>query len=160
MPHVMADACLMWQSYISKGIWRQGIGSFVSKSYVSTLCPVVICPHLCTSDCDLTNTLEWSWAKKCRVGLGSIDPISTWFGIWVSILLWYSGHQTHAGPSFLLRERTGFDRFDSVSVLIWTPPFGDWSTAWNVTASFQQFDLEKWAQRLGDLNFQRACRSQ
>ena len=26
-----------------------GLGSFVRKSYVSTLCPVVICPHLCTS---------------------------------------------------------------------------------------------------------------
>ena len=32
------------QSYISKGMWRQGIGSFVRNSYVSTLCPVVICP--------------------------------------------------------------------------------------------------------------------
>ena len=38
------------QSYMIKGIWRQGIGSFVGKSYVSTLCPVVICPYLCTSD--------------------------------------------------------------------------------------------------------------
>ena len=38
------------QSYISKGIWRQGIGSFVRNSYVSTLCPVVICPYLCTSE--------------------------------------------------------------------------------------------------------------
>ena len=38
------------QSYITKGIWRQGIGSFVRNSYVSTLCPVVICPYLCTSD--------------------------------------------------------------------------------------------------------------
>ena len=38
------------ESYISEGIWRQGIGSFVRNSYVSTLCPVVICPYLCTSD--------------------------------------------------------------------------------------------------------------
>ena len=38
------------QSYISKGIWRQGIGSFVRNSYVSTLCPVAICPYLCTPD--------------------------------------------------------------------------------------------------------------
>ena len=38
------------QSYMSKGIWRQGIGSFVRNSYVSTLCPVVICPYWCTSD--------------------------------------------------------------------------------------------------------------
>ena len=37
-------------SYISRGIWRQGIGSFVRDSYVSTLCPVVICPYLCTSE--------------------------------------------------------------------------------------------------------------
>ena len=26
------------------------IGSFVGNSYVSTLCPVVICPYLCTSE--------------------------------------------------------------------------------------------------------------
>ena len=32
---------------ISKGIWRQGIASFVRNSYVSTPCPVVICPYLC-----------------------------------------------------------------------------------------------------------------
>ena len=38
------------QSYVSKGIWRQDIGSFVSSSYVSTLCPVVKCPYLCTSE--------------------------------------------------------------------------------------------------------------
>ena len=38
------------QSYIRKGIWRQGIGSFVRKAYVSTLCPVVVCPYLCTSE--------------------------------------------------------------------------------------------------------------
>ena len=37
------------QSYISKGIWRQGIGSFVRNSYVSTLCHLVICPYLRTS---------------------------------------------------------------------------------------------------------------
>ena len=38
------------QSYTSKDIRRQGIGSFVRNSYVSTLCPVVICPYLCTSE--------------------------------------------------------------------------------------------------------------
>ena len=37
------------QSYISKGIRRQGVGSFVMSFYVSTICPVVICPYLCTS---------------------------------------------------------------------------------------------------------------
>ena len=35
---------------ISKGIWRQGVGPFVRSSYGSTLCPVVMCPYLCTSD--------------------------------------------------------------------------------------------------------------
>ena len=34
-----------------KGIRRQGIGSFVEKySYVSTLCPVVVCPYSCTPE--------------------------------------------------------------------------------------------------------------
>ena len=33
------------QSYISKGIWRQGIGSFVRNSCVSTLGPLIICPY-------------------------------------------------------------------------------------------------------------------
>ena len=37
-------------SYIRKGKWRQGIGSFVRSSCVSTLCPVIICPYLCTSE--------------------------------------------------------------------------------------------------------------
>ena len=36
---------MLIQSYMSKGIWRQGIGSFVRYFYVSTLCPVVICPY-------------------------------------------------------------------------------------------------------------------
>ena len=31
-------------------MWRQGIGSFVRDSYVSTRYPVVVCPHLCTSE--------------------------------------------------------------------------------------------------------------
>ena len=38
------------QSCISKGIWRQGIGLSVRNASVSTLCPVVIYPYLCTSD--------------------------------------------------------------------------------------------------------------
>ena len=42
------------QSYTSKGIWRQGIGSFVRKSYVQALCPVVLCPYLCTYDARLS----------------------------------------------------------------------------------------------------------
>ena len=40
-----------------------------------------------------------------------------------------SGPKTLAGPSLLLRKRFGFDRFDHVSVSIWTPPLGDWSPA-------------------------------
>ena len=35
-----ANRTLPFQSYISKGIWRQGIGSLVKQSYVSTQCPV------------------------------------------------------------------------------------------------------------------------
>ena len=42
-----------YQSYISKGIWRQGIGYFARNSYVSTLCAVVICPYLCTHEMKL-----------------------------------------------------------------------------------------------------------
>ena len=38
------------QSDRSKGIWRQGIGSFIRNSYVSTLRPVVICPYSCPSE--------------------------------------------------------------------------------------------------------------
>ena len=33
-----------------QGICRQGIGSFVRNSYVSTLRPVVLCPDLCTPE--------------------------------------------------------------------------------------------------------------
>ena len=56
-----------------------------------------------------------------RVGLGSIDSISTWFGISVSTLLRSSGPKTHAGPSLLSHKRLGFDT---------NSPFGDWSPAW------------------------------
>ena len=54
------------QSYISKGIWRQGISSFLRNSCVSTLCPVVICPYSCTSDSDLLCKLSWAWAWALR----------------------------------------------------------------------------------------------
>ena len=67
---------------------------------------------------------------EARVGLGSIDSISTWFGISVSILLRSAGPQTHAGPSLLLRKGFGFDRFDDVSVSTEPSPFGDRSPAW------------------------------
>ena len=53
----------------------------------------------------------------CRVGLGSIDSISTWFGVLVSMSLRSSGPKTHAGLS-LSRKRFGFDQFGNVSVWI------------------------------------------
>ena len=72
-----------------------------------------------------------------RVGLGLIDSIPTWFGISVSLLLRSSGPKTHAGPSFLLCIRFGFD-LDSITFRFRpVPPFGDWSPAW-----FQS--LEPW----------------
>ena len=54
-------ACTIFrcQSYTSKGIWRQDIGSLERSSYVSALCPVVICPYLCTSE-DEIRTLVYS----------------------------------------------------------------------------------------------------
>ena len=51
------------KSYISKGIRRQGIGSSVRNSYVSALCPVVICPYLCTSDEVITKILRGRLAR-------------------------------------------------------------------------------------------------
>ena len=49
-PRRLASLPRASQSYMSKGIWRQGKGPFVGNSYVSTLCPVGICPYLCTSE--------------------------------------------------------------------------------------------------------------
>ena len=52
----LSKALNRWPSTItfaelhSKVVWRQGIGSSVLNSYVSTLRPVVICPYLCTSE--------------------------------------------------------------------------------------------------------------
>ena len=87
---------LKCQSYMSKGIWRQGVGSFVRKSYVSTLCPVVTCPYLCTSESDL----EMAWqrllaaasVKQCvgsRAGRSiQRDGFILWY---VDVYLFYSG---------------------------------------------------------------------
>ena len=50
--------CCVSQSYIGKGISRQGIGSFVRISYGSTLYPVVFCPYLCTSECPTHKYVE------------------------------------------------------------------------------------------------------
>ena len=47
---IMIMQVLESQSYTSKGVPRQGVGSLVRSSCVSTLCPVVICLHLRTSE--------------------------------------------------------------------------------------------------------------
>ena len=67
---------------ISKGIRRQGIGSFIRNSYVSTLCPVVMCPYVCTSDLGQPGhqgkSRRGSWfAGRSRSFTGSRDPKSS-----------------------------------------------------------------------------------
>ena len=52
------------QSCTSKGIWRLGIGSFLRNSYVSTLCPVAICPYLCTSEAWITRSSRGTWSRS------------------------------------------------------------------------------------------------
>ena len=43
----------------TKGIYDdRAVGSFVRKSYVSALCPVVVCPYLCTSE-KVTDGAAW-----------------------------------------------------------------------------------------------------
>ena len=73
------------QSYISKGIWRQGIGSFVRDSYVSTLWPVVICPYLCTSDLLSLVWIDW---VQMNLHLTAWAPITggvfDWKGSYIS----------------------------------------------------------------------------
>ena len=44
--------------FFSRSYIRKGIGSFV-RNYVSTLCPVVIWPYLCTSDSGKSNSQTW-----------------------------------------------------------------------------------------------------
>ena len=79
-----------------------------------------------------------------RVGLGSIYSISTWFGVWVSMSLRSSGPKTHAGPSLLLRKRFGSDRFDNVSVSIWTPPLViEAQPEWNWRSACRTLDYPK-----------------
>ena len=48
------------QSYVSKGIWRQGIGSFAMNSQVSTLRPVVTCPYLCTPGGERSKYIQYT----------------------------------------------------------------------------------------------------
>ena len=79
-----------------------------------------------------------------------IDSISTWYGIWVSILLRSSGPNTHAGPSFLLRKHFGFDRFDSV--------FGFDPTPFRILSVARErgerpHDAESRVERSGDIRF-------
>ena len=66
---------------ISKGVWRQGIGSFVRNlnSYVSTLCPVVICPPSCISELvaiQVTLNLDpaLKYLKIMSLGNEALDP--------------------------------------------------------------------------------------
>ena len=56
-PFFSAHAGYSIRSCISQG--RQGVGSFVRNSYVSTLCTVVICPYLCTSNHGMRRVLYW-----------------------------------------------------------------------------------------------------
>ena len=57
------------QSYISKGIWRQRMGSSVRKSFASTLWPVVVCAYLCTSEV-LPHALR---IRRCRRRRGRVQ---------------------------------------------------------------------------------------
>ena len=66
---------------LSKGIWRQVVGSLVRNSYVSyisTLCPVVNCPYFCTSDtcsCGGTNYISASTSRSSSLSTSKY-PIS------------------------------------------------------------------------------------
>ena len=61
------------QSYISKGIRRQGTGSFVRNSYVSTRCSVVICPYLCTSEPSCREAAAHLPPRDASLEAGSVD---------------------------------------------------------------------------------------
>ena len=56
--------CYIYQSCISKGIWRQGIGSVV-RNLVSTLCPVVTCLYLCTPEF-IRYDIVWIYGICCK----------------------------------------------------------------------------------------------
>ena len=136
------------------------------NEHVKPLCSLYYCPPstgaclepniLCKSDgreganqrgnlpdmaniCYIGNPLEMS---VCSMGLGSIDSISTWFGIWASILLRYSGPKARAGPRLLLRKRFGLITFRfrseprpplaidlKPSLVGWREVFGRWKDA-------------------------------
>ena len=71
------------QSYTSKGIWRQGIGSFVRNSCVSTRCPVVMCPYLCTSEISNGKTPKRIFARR---GLRMCHCVCAYYGFTVRVL--------------------------------------------------------------------------
>ena len=58
------------QSHVRKGIRRQGVGSFVRSSYVSTPCPVVICP--CALLRELEGTASFSSAVYTLICVGGL----------------------------------------------------------------------------------------
>ena len=79
---LMADrgrrmSCRHLQSYISKGMWRQGTGSLVGNSYVSTLCPVVIYALTCAF---LTSGYQVRRLASRRSGCwhGSVSETGIW----------------------------------------------------------------------------------
>ena len=47
---ILYSSSLLLQECTSKDIWRQGIASRHRISLQKSLCPVVICPYLCSSD--------------------------------------------------------------------------------------------------------------
>ena len=61
----------IYQSYISKGISPQGIGSFVGNSYVSRLCPVVICPYLRISEFTISSRTGTALALALALALAA-----------------------------------------------------------------------------------------
>ena len=58
------------QSCARKGRGRQGAGSFVRSSYASALCPVVVCPYLCTSDSARLGSGLWARLSSGLVEAG------------------------------------------------------------------------------------------
>ena len=77
----------------SKGIWRQGIDSFVRNSYVSTLCPVVICPCLRTSD-KVTLRLPDAWQHLASITFINIIYIII-ISIWLLLYKYYCYYYCH-----------------------------------------------------------------
>ena len=58
-------------------MWRQGIGSFVRNPYASALCPVVICPDLCTSDSEGGHTVVFGRVQVRETAAMAAAEMST-----------------------------------------------------------------------------------